>query len=179
MLHNWKHIRRKILLQHSFIVHKSGLLPLLAFGNDGFSVSACDDGLDVYPPSMECSRHASCVCRRSTELPDLRLKLRRKLGTLLRVLIEKPLQLRILRMSGGGLKPLFPVAAGFDQIIQTLDEFFPIYSHVFPPRVFFAIALPVEACFPYMLNALRLKGKSGGCGQPEKGTFSLGRRFAR
>jgi len=39
-------------------------------------------------------------------------------------------------MVGGGLKAVFAVPAGLNQIIQSLYEFGPIHSHDYPPFIF-------------------------------------------
>jgi hypothetical protein len=69
-------------------------------------------------------------------LPDFRLEFRTELGTLKRTTVEEFSELRIFHVFGCRQKPVFTIAARFDQVIETLNEFLTIDSHDYPPRTF-------------------------------------------
>src|SRR6185503_11162102 len=94
VLHYRKYVRRKILLEHPFVVFESRVFTTFAFCDDGFIASARYHGLDIDPSPMKRGRDAPAIYRSSAKLPDLGLKLGSKLRALIRTLIEKTAELR-------------------------------------------------------------------------------------
>src|SRR5437660_3978026 len=144
MFHNRKYVWRKILFENSLIVFDRGIFTALALRNDRVVASSCDNGFDIHPASMKCSRDCARFRRRSSELPDLRLKFRRETRALFRALCEEFLPFGIRHVVGGSLESVLAVTARFNQVVKTVDELLPIHSHGSPPPLeIFAIALPV------------------------------------
>src|SRR5689334_7419486 len=93
VLDDGQDVRRKVLLEHSFIIFECRIFTAFTLRNDGFGAAAGHDGLDVHPASVECRGDAAAFFRGSAELPHFRLELRSELRSLKRTLVEEPAEL--------------------------------------------------------------------------------------
>src|SRR5215831_11621450 len=118
-----KNVRRQVLFQDALVVFNCRIFTAFTFGNDRSITSTSHNGFDVHPPAMKRSGDAARRCRTPTELPDFRPEFRCKLRSLYRAPAEQRLEVRVLDVLRGRLKPVLAVPADLYQIIQTLYEF--------------------------------------------------------
>jgi hypothetical protein len=142
VLHDGKHVWRKILLQYPFVIIERRILAALTLSNDRVGAAAGNNRLDVDPSAVECGRNAAAVFRCPAELPNFGLKFRTELRPLKRTLVEELPELWIFHVFGRQQKAVFTIAARFDQVIKTLNEFLAIDSHDYPHEHF--VQLPCQ-----------------------------------